>query len=444
MAAQRSLPLAKDPPSSAPAESVQASARPSAEALVASPARSVALQAAFVWLGSRVALAFFTYFAVILNDPTLRVGTLSRGVQTPGQLIDAWARWDAAGLLWVARYGYTDTFHTAWFPLYPLLTRGVGLLLGQANKPVGPHIAVGWAFSGLVVSNLAMLGAFIALALLTYRETGSRTAAWLAPLVLSAYPYAFFLSAPYADPMFLALAVAAILAARQRWWTVAAGAAYLAALTRNTAVILVLPLLWEYGRQQGWWNAQHWRDLRGIGPELRRLPRFISLAVAAPAGIATYMAYLWVTKGSPTLFAISEKQNWTRELSTPWWTLGTAFRRLLDQAPWSYWQLLLAVDLGLFLLIVLLTLLFVRRLPFSFSLYMVGLLVLCVLWPPHGPGWPDVLAGTARYLALSFPVFLGLAQVIDRRPAAGTLVLGTGLMVGAALTSFYLSYGWLG
>ena len=443
MAAERSLPLAKDLPSSAQAEQTRAAARPAGEISAASPARSIALQAALTWLGSRVALVFFTYFAVILGDPTLRIGTLSRGVQTPGQLIDAWARWDAAGLLWVARYGYTDTFHTAWFPLYPLLTRGVGLLLGQADKPVGPHISVGWAFSGLVVSNLAMLGAFIGLALLTYRETGSRTAAWLAPLVLSAYPYAFYLSAPYADPLFLALSVLALLAARQRWWALAAGAAYLAALTRSSAVILVLPLLWEYGRQQGWWSTHHWRGLRSIGADLRRLPGFLGVAVAVPAGIATYMAYLWLTKGSPTLFAVSERQYWTRELSTPWWTLGTAFRRLVAQAPWSYWQLLLAADLGVFLLMALLTLLFARRLPFSFSLYMVGLLVLCVLLPPHGAGWPDVLAGTARYLALAFPVFLGVAHVIDRRPAAGTLVLGTGLMVGAALTTFYLSYGWL-
>ncbi len=443
MAAQRSLPLAEERPKSARSEPVEAAARASAKTLAASSARSVALQAAMLWLSSRVALVFFTYFAVILNDPTLRIGTLSRGVQTPGQLIDAWARWDAAGLLWVARYGYTDAFHTAWFPLYPLLTRAVGLVLGQAAKPVGPHISVGWAFSGLIVSNLAMLGAFVALALLTYRETGSRTAAWLAPLVLAAYPFSFYLSAPYADGLFLALSLAALLAARQRWWALAAGAAYLAALTRNHAVLLVLPLLWEYGRQHGWWSAQHWRGRWSLGAELRRLPGFVGVGVAAPAGIATYMAYLWLTKGSPTLFAVAERQYWTRELSTPWWTLGTAFRRLLDQAPWSYWQLLMATDLGLLLLMAVLTLLLARRLPFSFSLYMVGLLVLCVLLPPHGAEWPDVLAGTARYLALAFPVFLGVAQAIDRRPAAITLVLGTGLMVGAALTTFYLSFGWL-
>ncbi len=444
MAAQRSLPLAKDPPSPALSEPIQAPGRPSAEALVASPARSVALQAASVWLGSRVALVFFTYFAVILNDPTLRVGTLSRGVQSPGQLIDAWARWDAAQLLWLARYGYADTFHTVWFPLYPLLTRGVGLLLGQADTPVGQHMSVGWAFSGLVVSNLAMLGVFIALAVLTYRETGNRTAAWLAPLVLSAYPYAFFLSAPYADSLFLALALAAILAARQGRWALAAGAAYLAALTRNSAVIIILPLVWEYGRQQGWWTADYWRGLRRARPILRLLPRFVGVAAAVPAGIGTYMAYLWLTKGSPTLFLAAEKQGWTRELIAPWWTLATAFRRLVEQAPWSYWQLLLAMDLGTLVLMALLTLFFVRRLPVSFSLYMIGLFGLCVLWPPLGQGWPDVLASSARFLALSFPVFLGLAQVISRRPAAGTVVLGIGLMVGAALTSFYLSYGWLG
>lgn len=409
-----------------------------------SAVRSVVLQAALVWLGTRLALAFFTYFSVIVDNPAVRTGTLSRGLQYPGQLIAAWEQWDVAGLLSVARNGYSDRLFTVWFPLEPLLTRGVATLLGQVDKPVGPHISLGWVVSGLVVSNLALLGAFVGLAVLTYRETRSRTAAWLAPVVFSAYPFAFFLSAPYADSLFLALAVGALLAARQRLWVLAALAAYLAALTRNTAIILVAPLVWEYGRVQGWWTLDHWRRLRDVRPVLRRLPGLVGVTIAVPAGIGTYMAYLWVTKGSPTLFVTAERVTWARELTAPWWTLGEAFKRLAQQGPWSYWQLLLGIDLATLLLAALATALLARRQPFSFSLYMVGLLLLSLLYPPVGPGWPDVLTGSARYVALSFPVFIGLAQVIDRRPALGAAVLGTGLMMEAALASFYLTGGWLG
>jgi hypothetical protein len=168
------------------------------------------------------------------------------------------------------------------------------------------------------------------------------------------------------------------------------------------------------------------------------------LALAAPAGICTYMAYLWITRGNPMLFATAERKTWNRQLTGPWSTLEMQVQHLAAQAPWSYWQMLLSVDLGIFVLIAVLTAIFARRQPLSFSLYSVGLLATCVILPPLGPQWPDPMTSAARYLALSFPVFLGLAQVIDRRPALGTLVVGTGLMVEAALASFYLSNGWLG
>ena len=417
-----------------------AAAAPAAAAGDASVVRDVAVQAALIWLSTRAVLAFFTYFAVILDNPALRTGTLSTGIPSPVRLIDAWAQWDVPGLLNVARNGYTTPLFTVWFPLHPLLTRAVATVLGQAGRPVGG----GWELSGLLVSNLALLGAFVALAVLTYRETGSRTAAWLAPLVLSAYPYAFFLSAPYADPLFLALALAAVLAARQGRWALAGGAAFLAALTRTTAVILVLPLVWELGRQCGWWVTGSWRGLRDVRAVVGRLPAAAAAGLAVPAGIGAYMAYLWITKGSPTVFLAAEKETWTRQLSPPWWTLLAQVHRLVREAPWSYWQLLLGIDLVLFLLMGLLTLLFARRLPFSFTLFMGGLLLLCVLWPPVGPGWPDLLTSTARYLTVSFPVFIGLARVVSGRPALGAAVLGGGAMVQAAIAAFYLSGGWIG
>jgi Gpi18-like mannosyltransferase len=163
---------------------------------------------------------------------------------TPHLLLLSWQRWDADYYLDASLHGYYKPELTAFFPLYPLLIHGATALLGTT------HVLI----AALLISNLATLGAFIGISCLVMQEGGDLRTAGQTLLVLAAYPLAFFLAAPYAEGVFLACAVWALLAARRGWWYWAALLGFLGALSRPTGVILLLPLVYEFGRQQGWWG----------------------------------------------------------------------------------------------------------------------------------------------------------------------------------------------
>ncbi len=124
------------------------------------------------------------------------------------------ARWDSVWYLSIANLGYggDDSPRTAFFPLFPLLSRGVGELGGGSEAAV------------LVGSYVVALGALgVALYLLhrlTELELG-RAAAGPAVLLLCVFPASVFLGAPYSESLFLAASVGAFYGARPGHWAAA-------------------------------------------------------------------------------------------------------------------------------------------------------------------------------------------------------------------------------
>src|SRR4051794_1517892 len=117
------------------------------------------------------------------------------------------ARWDAVWYLGIAHSGY-DGASTAFFPLYPLLVRG----LAPAGDPAS------LLFAAFVVSLAALAGALYLLRRLAELELGSASAARRAVLLLAFFPGALWLGAPYSESLFLLLSVGAIYAARTGHW----------------------------------------------------------------------------------------------------------------------------------------------------------------------------------------------------------------------------------
>ncbi|MGP0051206.1 MAG: hypothetical protein ACLPZR_20495 [Solirubrobacteraceae bacterium] len=76
-------------------------------------------------------------------------------------------------------------------------------------------------------------------------ELGARAARG-AVLVIAFWPAAYFFSAPYSESLFLAISAGTFLAARQARWLLAGLLGAAAAATRNTGILLVLPLLAMY------------------------------------------------------------------------------------------------------------------------------------------------------------------------------------------------------
>jgi hypothetical protein len=148
--------------------------------------------------------------------------------------------WDGGWFLRVASNGYPhgytfDENHVlqanelAFFPLYPMLIRGVSLL-GVA--PGTAAVGVAW---------IASIGAAVALHLLGTTLYGKR-AGWALVAICCSAPVSVVLSMAYSESLFLALVAGMLAAAHRRAWLPAAMLGLGAALTRPTGAAAALAL----------------------------------------------------------------------------------------------------------------------------------------------------------------------------------------------------------
>ena len=137
----------------------------------------------------------------------------------------------------VADHGYDVLAATAFFPLYPLLVRGGGFLLGS-------HLVAGVLLSLVAAGIGAVLVSRIAV-----RFAGAKVASDTV-LLLALYPSALVFTGVYSDGLYFALAAGALLAAVQgRSWV--AHSRGLAVATRLIGLALLpalLVLLWPRDR----------------------------------------------------------------------------------------------------------------------------------------------------------------------------------------------------
>lgn len=148
--------------------------------------------------------------------------------------IDNFRFFDAGMLASVATQGYREPKMTTYFPLYPVVEAGVSR---------GLHISV--LAAGILISHVAfflLLYFFIRLARIDYDWLRSRRAV----LLLAFFPTAFYFSAAYTEATFMLVSVLALLSLRNKKWPAAGVFGGLAALTRNTGVLLGIPYLLEH------------------------------------------------------------------------------------------------------------------------------------------------------------------------------------------------------
>ena len=180
-----------------------------------------------------------------------------------GLLLGPWQRFDTIHYIHLAKHGYeAGTPHTVFPPLFPLLIRAVGGMLGAR-----------YLLGALIISNLSAIGYLTVLFALAEGEVGPEGAR-RAQVYAAVYPWAFFLLAGYAESLFLLLAGLSFWMAHRRWRLAARLCGALAALVRPQGVVLMLPLLYETLRAQVPDPAPAGRPLlaatAGVGP--RGLP----------------------------------------------------------------------------------------------------------------------------------------------------------------------------
>ena len=309
-----------------------------------------------------------------------------------GLIFGSWGNWDGAWFTSIAARGYVRAGGPAFFPLYPLTMRVFAPL-------VGGHYVI----AGVLLSLL-----FFALAcLLLYRllaEQFSREIALWSVVFLCVFPTSFFFGAVYSESLFLLLSVACFFCARAgRFWLAGlAGAG--AALTRNSGLLLLIPM------------AMYYLDSRGWRP--RRLDRRAAALALVPAGLAIYMAYLWARFGDPLYFLKSE-DRWRRTFELPVVTLyraavefATSVRRLIvvdiDNLSTLHNLLAFVVVMAALAMVILGW----RRLPRPYTAYAVASLLLPLCYPER----TMPLMSMARFVLVVFPLFAALALVTTGRP----------------------------
>jgi hypothetical protein len=189
---------------------------------------------------------------------------------------------------------------------------------------------------GLVLPNLAFSAGLAFFGRAVLRLSGDAGLAWRAAVLVVAYPWSFFFSAPYQESLAFALTAAAICAwlSRRPLWSALSFAG--ASAARLTAAALSVALLAEWANDV-----------------IRRRPARHAawfVALAGGLGLGAFSLYLYWRFGDPWL-AVSSHQAWGRHSPS----LANVVRCLVSVPhgfqgpPWlpDYCMMLLVLGLGI-------------------------------------------------------------------------------------------------
>jgi hypothetical protein len=339
-------------------------------------------------------------------------------------VFNTFAQWDSGWFVRIAERGYDVEQSASFFPLYPLVTRGVAEVL---------HSTV---VAGVLISLLAAGIAAIAIFGIAQRLVGEVVASD-SVLYVALFPFAFVFTAVYSDALFLALSSWSLLAALRRQVLLASILGALAVATRPVGLALLpalLVLLWPAERTP------------------RSLARLLPLALL-PAALGAYALYLRAHFGDAGAFYHSQSVFWLRETPTlgplegAWDVLrtmeqGTAelvlhlpgdngypsgFEDSQQRGAWNLLQGLLLLSA------VCLTWVAWRRLGAAFGLYSAALIAIILSTPAE----VVPLVSTPRFLLADFPLFIALAALAASRPRLRLgLVIGFAAVGGIAAVGF--------
>ena len=135
-------------------------------------------------------------------------------------------------------------------------------------------------------------------------------------------PMAFFLSAVYSESLYLALSVGVFWSAREGRWALAGLLGGLAAATRSTGLVLLLPVLalYLYGPRRD--RAPDRRAGHRLAPRYRLRADVLWLALI-PAAVALFSLWLGLS-GGDALAPFRSQEIWGRHFAGPYWPSGTA------------------------------------------------------------------------------------------------------------------------
>lgn len=368
-----------------------------------------------VFLVSRfvlVAIGYLSMFYFPSARAVFPIQDLKYHAEEPASL-EMWARWDSEWYLLIAEQGYDsyDSFRdfghgrylpqdtAKFFPLYPLLIRVFSFVMPST------------VWSAVLLSNIGALFLLLYLWRLGSKLFDGNTA-FQGGLCLIAFPTAFYLSAVYAESLFLAAIVAAFYYLEEKQLFPAVVAAFLASLARPQAILAIPALVWL-------------AMLRF--PERKWLAGGLVL-VSMGLALGSFALYIHRTFGSVVWIANSQRY-WRGEMKYPLY----AIVRLTEMPLAMHGQHNSLLDLSFAVMQLLALATMFRKIPGPYYIYSI----IVVLFPLS-----STLFSFSRLCLANFPFFLYLGKQFHGRWIY--LIQMAFAMLQAFFMAAYANWYWVG
>lgn len=232
------------------------------------------------------AVAFASNIIVGVNPACSRCGDI--GIP----FLNLFSRWDSTYYVDIAIRGYSAEINQRWefFPLFPII---IGILGRLFSIVPGVSLVVGVNLAGFILSNLAFIGSVYYFYRLSERALGNQKLAFDSALFLCIYPAGVFLSAVYAESLFIFLTLSSFY-----YWQLEAHAktgafSFLASLTRPVGILLVVPFAY-------WVLSSSRRKV---------LTNYVP-AIASIIGYLVFAGYSQLLTGTPFADLEAEQKFW--------------------------------------------------------------------------------------------------------------------------------------
>ncbi len=300
------------------------------------------------------------------------------------QWIWSFANFDGVHYLTIAKMGYSAQFTQAFFPLYPLLI-----------KFIAPLFFNNFLISGLFISNIFFIVSIFLFIKLLLFDGFQKDTKWIIGYILL-FPFSFYFGSVYTESFFLFLVLASFLAARHRYWFVAAFFGGLASATRLVGVFLLPALLVE------WFSNRN---------QKRRSILQLCWLFFIPVGLLIYMAYLSYSFGDALYFwhaqSVFGAQRSGSGIIFPPQVLWR-YIKILATIPYPMYDFWVALWEGIsFILgITLIIIGYFKRIRLSYLVFCAFCIII--------PSLTGTFSSMPRYLIIAFPIYIVLGTLENK------------------------------
>lgn len=337
----------------------------------------------------------------VLSRKVLAMYGTDQTTWTKHAWLDIWGVWDTGWYVGISQHGYTpgslhqvisQETNIAFFPLYPLIMRFLGLVTGN------------YYLAGLIISNICLIISCVYLYRLVRLDYDEDTSIKSIKYLLL-FPVSFILSGVFTESLYLTLTLMCFYYARTGKWHLAGIIGFFLSLTRSVGVLIVLPLLYE-GLMPLLRENESLKSFRNSMHKI--LPLFYLSLV--PLGTISFMILNYHLTGDFMAFTHAQVM-WQRHFGNPLDILINGYHGNIYTA---FEAIFASIAIFIFIL-------FYRKIRFSYWLF-----CMYSIFVPLSTG----IQSMPRFILVIFPIYILFANITKNRVSEDFITLSFALLQG--------------